>query len=117
MWHTVALLEGVDGVVVTPGVVRFYSGKDLASARQVQLLNTPVADEVLGQIERLAEHDGEWLSCARIKDGWSLEVEGATSTGIFAFTAHVPNICTEGPPKDVFDIYERLSVLRETRPN
>lgn len=44
MWHTVALLhDGVEGVVVTPGVVRFYSGEDVESVKLVQLVNKTIA--------------------------------------------------------------------------
>ena len=118
MWHTVALMDdGIKGVVVTPGVVRFYSGRDVESVKLVQLVRTPQADEVLGELEELEEHDGKWLSCSRIKDGWSLKVEGASSAGRFKFTAHVPNVCEEGPSKKVFEVYSRLMALREERPN
>lgn len=114
MWHTVALFDDdVEGVVVTPGVVRFYAGETLDSVEQVELFKTPEADEILRHIESLAAHNGKWLSCSRIKDGWGLEVEGISSTGHFAFAAHVPNVCSEGPPKEVFDIYSRLLALRE----
>ena len=118
MWHTVALLDdGVEGVVVTPGVLRFYAGKNVESVKLVQLVRTPQADEVLAELDELEKHDGKWLSCSRIKDGWSLEVEGASSAGPFKFTAHVPNVCEEGPPKEVFDVYSRLTALRDQRPN
>ncbi|MBW8310962.1 MAG: hypothetical protein K0M64_02905 [Rhizobium sp.] len=118
MWHTVSLLDdGVEGVVVTPGVVRFYSGKALESVKLVELVSTPLADKVLGELDELEGYDGKWLSCSRIKDGWSLRVEGASSAGLFEFTAHVPNVCEEGPPKDVFDVYSRLTALRAQRPN
>ena len=118
MWHTVALLDdGVEGVVVTPGVVRFYAGRAVESVKLVELVRTPVADEVLGELDELGEHDGKWLSCSRIKDGWSLEVEGSSPAGRFKITAHVPNVCDEGPPKEVFDIYSRLTALRAERPN
>jgi hypothetical protein len=114
MWHRVALLDdGVEGVVVTPGVVRFYSGHDVESVNLVQLVRTSQADEVLGKLEDLDEHDGKWLSCSRIKDGWRLEVEGVSSTGRFRLTAHVPNACGEGAPKKVFDVYSKLMALRE----
>ena len=117
MWRTVAHLEGVDGVVVTPGIVRFYSGDELGTAKQVGFLRTAKADEILSAIEDMEEHDGKSLSCSRFKDGWSLEVEGVSSGGHFAFTAHVPNVCAEGPPREVFDVYVQLSALREQRPN
>ncbi len=118
MWHTVALLDdGVEGVVVSPGVVRFYSGKSVESVKLVEVVKTPLADEVLGDLGALEEHDGKWLSCSRIKDGWSLEIEGTSSAGRFEFTAHVPNLCEEGPPKDVFDVYSRLTALRAQRHN
>jgi hypothetical protein len=118
MWHVVALLEGgVEGVVVTPGIVRFYAGETVESAERVEWLKTPEADEILRRMDSLAAHDGKWLSCSRIKDGWSLEVEGISSTGRFAFTAHVPNVCAEGAPKEVFDLYSRLLALREQRPD
>jgi hypothetical protein len=118
MWHTVALLDdGVEGVVVTPGVVRFYSGKAIESVKLVELVRSPLADAVLGELDELEEHNGKWLSCSRIKDGWSLEVEGASSASRFKFTAHVPNVCEDGPPKEVFDVYSRLTALRAQRPN
>ena len=118
MWHTVALLDdGVEGVVVTPGVVRFYSGQDIDSVRLTKLVRTPQADEVLGRLENFEEYDGKWLSCSRIKDGWSLAVEGISSAGRFKFTAHVPNLCGNGPPKEVFDVYSLLKALRDQRPN
>ena len=117
MWHTVGLLEGVDGVVVTPGLVRFYSGEGRGSVEQVGSLRTAKADDILSGIENMEAHDGKWLSCSRIKDGWGLEVEGVSPGGYFAFTAHVPNVCADGPPKDIFDIYVQLSALREERPN
>lgn len=41
IWHTVALLDdGVEGVVVTPGVVRFYAGPDRGSVKLVDMVRT-----------------------------------------------------------------------------
>ena len=114
MWRSVALLEGIEGIVVTPGRVSFRAGPDPGSAREVASVETPVADEVLAEAEAWIEFDGEYLACARVKDGWSLRVEGESLGQAFAFDAHVPNLCRDGPAKDVSDTYDRLSTIRPT---
>lgn len=115
LWRSDALLDGVEGVVVAPGSLRFLAGDDLHTAVPVDVVASALADEVLRQARSLREHDGKGFSCARIKDGWSLEVQGVSASGPYAFTIHAPDRCQDGPARDVFELHQRLTALRPRR--
>ena len=112
LWRSAALLDGVEGIVVTPGRVSFQAGADPASATEMASVESPIADEVLAQAQAWIELDGERLTCARVKDGWSLRVEGESRGQAFGFDAHMPNLCAQGAARDVSDAYARMDALR-----
>ena len=106
VWRPETLIGPTVGWVITSNKIVVYSGD--TSLRPSTIYRTRKARVILQAFNKLSHHNGQWLSCSRVKDGWGLVVEGSDSSSPFAFSSSTPNLCTDGGAHEVWLAYNLL---------
>jgi hypothetical protein len=106
VWAPETLIRPTVGWIITRDRIVVYSGE--SRLKPVRTFQTSKARKVLRAFENLRPYDGQWLTCSRMKDGWSLIVESSISSGQFAFSSSSPKLCTTGGAHEVWLAYNLL---------
>lgn len=102
VWSRAALVDSTTGWVIRPGMITIYSQQGKATT-----LHTPKATDILNAFLALRAYGGRSISC-RVKDGWSLIVEGTNPPGHFAVYSGNPNACNDPGPREAWLAYRLL---------
>ena len=113
VWSSAALVDSTVGWVITPHTITTYSSR--GSSRVASTVSTPRAIEVLNGFLKLRTYSGQSASC-RVRDGWSLIVEGTDSSGHYAFFSGNPNRCNDQGASDVWRAYSLLLEVARDAP-
>lgn len=116
VWRSVALTDEATGWVVTEDKIVVYAGPSQEQSNEVASFATPYAATILEAFSPFGSYDGQALSCNRMKDGWTLTLLATGADGQFSLSATTPNMCTDGPAHELWQVYKLLTETTHVAP-